>query len=281
MNDWRPDWTDETQYPSPDQHGSDALSNEEWAWEFLRRNTDYQRDAERTKIAFTEENNDPELDIYYCDHELQKTIEKEEVERLQRKYFLNHRLYPDGEFMYLMLPPHVGRSKTGSGGQGIERLWQNKTELLQGMFIDKNYPAIVTDPGPVYVENTLPRVTVTFDVGYPIETQIEALESILTEKKEEMDQEDAELNLVFEGVRNHKTRYVRYLRLLDGQQALGITGSSGEKEKFDRLGECIDGSKYDAKYSSDRSNLKKSLQMAKLLTQRPYRMLRPLVKEKK
>ncbi|MFA5593272.1 MAG: DUF6499 domain-containing protein [Micavibrio sp.] len=36
---WLPDWRDKSQYPDPR-----STSNKQWAWEFLRRNPDYQKD---------------------------------------------------------------------------------------------------------------------------------------------------------------------------------------------------------------------------------------------
>jgi hypothetical protein len=109
MNDWRPDWTDESQYKVDD------LSNEELAWEFLRRNPDYQRDSERTKITITEENNDPDLDIYYCDDGRKQTIPIALVDHLRRKYFLRPICFIEGDYQYLMLPPHIGRTISSNG----------------------------------------------------------------------------------------------------------------------------------------------------------------------
>ena len=40
--DWLPDWRDESAYPAPN-----ALSARHWAWQFLRRNPDYQADFAR------------------------------------------------------------------------------------------------------------------------------------------------------------------------------------------------------------------------------------------
>ena len=37
--DWLPDWKDPTAYPNPENTNA-----EQWAWEFLRRNSEYQRD---------------------------------------------------------------------------------------------------------------------------------------------------------------------------------------------------------------------------------------------
>lgn len=39
---WRPDWRDPEQYPDPE-----STSMLQWAWEFLRRNPEYQKDYER------------------------------------------------------------------------------------------------------------------------------------------------------------------------------------------------------------------------------------------
>lgn len=39
-NSWRPNWKDKTQYPMP----NDDILIEQWAWEFLRRNEEYQKD---------------------------------------------------------------------------------------------------------------------------------------------------------------------------------------------------------------------------------------------
>jgi hypothetical protein len=38
-SEWRPDWKDASQYPNPK-----TTSRAQWAWEFLRRNPEYQRD---------------------------------------------------------------------------------------------------------------------------------------------------------------------------------------------------------------------------------------------
>lgn len=38
-NQWLPDWKDETAYPDPE-----TTSLQQWAWEFLRRNPEYQKD---------------------------------------------------------------------------------------------------------------------------------------------------------------------------------------------------------------------------------------------
>jgi hypothetical protein len=36
--EWLPDWKDENKYPDPNEAG-----NRVWAWEFLRRNSEYQK----------------------------------------------------------------------------------------------------------------------------------------------------------------------------------------------------------------------------------------------
>lgn len=42
--DWIPDWKKQDQYPDPDK-----MTSEDWAWEFLRRNTKYQQDWETAR----------------------------------------------------------------------------------------------------------------------------------------------------------------------------------------------------------------------------------------
>lgn len=41
---WIPDWTQKDQYPDPDK-----MTREDWAWEFLRRNENYQKTWERVR----------------------------------------------------------------------------------------------------------------------------------------------------------------------------------------------------------------------------------------
>lgn len=52
---WRPDWRDLTQYPDPE-----TTSMKQWAWEFLRRNPEYQKDyVESVEAMRTSKASDP------------------------------------------------------------------------------------------------------------------------------------------------------------------------------------------------------------------------------
>jgi len=52
---WRPDWRDATQYPDPE-----TTSMAQWAWEFLRRNAEYQKYfVDSVKAMLTSDPSDP------------------------------------------------------------------------------------------------------------------------------------------------------------------------------------------------------------------------------
>ncbi len=44
---WLPDWRNESDYPAPDE-----LPLRLWAWEFLRRNPEFQKDVDRIPVEF-------------------------------------------------------------------------------------------------------------------------------------------------------------------------------------------------------------------------------------
>ncbi|MFC1818428.1 transcriptional regulator domain-containing protein [Thermodesulfobacteriota bacterium] len=48
--DWLPDWRDANAYPDPE-----ANTARQWAWEFLRRNSKYQKDCEKVPVEFFQE----------------------------------------------------------------------------------------------------------------------------------------------------------------------------------------------------------------------------------
>ncbi len=70
-SDWLPDWKEKAEYPA-----SEDTAPDQWAWEFLRRNSEYQKDYE-----------------IYCQYSRQEDYEK--IRELDDKYYLENLIPPD------------------------------------------------------------------------------------------------------------------------------------------------------------------------------------------
>lgn len=110
MKDWRPNWENRINYPNPE-----SLTKEKIAWEFLRRNLDYQNEYQRIKEL-------PNRQYFEKTNSKQKGFSKygnytpvpsenesydEYVEKLHKKHidktegsFTIESSYPDEEFCY-------------------------------------------------------------------------------------------------------------------------------------------------------------------------------------
>ena len=179
---WKPDWRSKDQYPDPEK-----VNNIQWAWEFLRRNVNYQSDFAM-------------LNEYYVYNELGFESKKE-----SEQYIFE-----------LMLFVLCTRYST-TGMVSPEAPYSSSILSILG-FISSRIPfTYFSDDPKLLIKDILPfsfeEITMKFHVGLPIKPQIERAKDILELKKKERKKyidKDRRFRIIL---------YQDYLRIYDAYQA--------------------------------------------------------------
>ena len=246
---WLPDWKDESQYKD---HGDDY---NKWAWEFLRRNPEYQADWDEVtegrpaRNPHTDESWAWDLGFVWTGDGPPKGAYKKALE-LGKKWGLFH-----GP---IVNPGHV-RMEVGSSGPTKHpmpyTIWSRDEHEL-GIEVKIHLPSI----------EDVKNATVIFDLRLDIERQLSAVQKSL---------ERCQQILVDEGVITlHKTDpqiqlYKTYLRLLDAHTTHGPDMSHLEIAKR-LLPDPVDENS-SIQHELIRSRVKKQYNKAKELRDRGYR----------
>ena len=175
---WLPDWRDASQYPPVE-----GTSGTRWAWEFLRRNPDYQRDysslPEDIKKCLTKVHPGR---VSYGGNECHMTIyplPSREVlahlERMVTKFHLRKNVYP--------ISPESGQ-----------------TNLIFGPYTHRR------SPSASFVDTSPDKVLIEFDLKLPIEGQIKLARHSLREK-----------GALVGGLKYRPEKFPSYLRILDAR----------------------------------------------------------------
>ncbi len=188
--DWLPDWKDPTAYPNPKD-----TTTEQWAWEFLRRNPEYQSDYVLWKEAH-EGSYQPEGE---ATHQM--------FEELNRRIGL-HKKY--GLYAAMTDP---ARSEL----DGVAHLSAKYTNSLF-------YMPPVNGVNPLEHITMVPTshkdFTIKFDLERPIKPQIERAQTLL-EKWQKTFKEQGKINV--NNQRNSVEMYPSFLRVLDAEASeIGI-----------------------------------------------------------
>lgn len=207
--EWLPDWQDEGAYPKPED-----LSLKLWAWQFLRRNPDYQEDQARWRklVDGLENSNDlpePEEDMRFWVFE--PPAEPGEKFNEYRKRVPQWRR---GESLLGALVEKYGIKPGGwlpDPGQNRPTLVGFQTTGLK--FIDggparqgKDWRAAVY-PKPF-------EIYVCFNLEWPIDIQLEKTKTYLNERKKMLKKK---YNMESVDKRTRVVMFPLYLRLLDAE----------------------------------------------------------------
>ena len=185
--DWLPDWTKPDEYPAPKK-----TSGARWAWEFLRRNEDYQQDyAIYSPIKEKDKEKDSGRNI---------------AETFGKKYHLTRGMFPDPAWN----PPD---DIPGRPPRGI---------LLFDDIYGTSSPGIIAH-GPIGPRSISPQseaeVIVRFNLEIPTKIQLEMVGYTLDQLRKILRKDG-----LIKPLKNKLDgrRYQRYLRLLDAETN-GIT----------------------------------------------------------
>lgn len=198
--EWLPDWTDPTQYPS-----ITGTSRTQWAWEFLRRNPEYQ-------TAYSGRWNNPPADPGLLppvpirpNHPGRLVLEDEsDLSRIIIQRF--HSIYERFHLAEGFPPPdpRIGNI----GGACFKANWFRYYRLDQDELIPKNGPSEA-------------RLLIEFDLSLPIEPQLKQARYILRTKGNSSIEEAQKRHGQGKGVARYKVQNLPdYLRILDAKNDL-------------------------------------------------------------
>ena len=190
--DWLPDWLDKSQYPDP--HKTSEVG---WAWEFLRRNPDYQKLWEQAHI----------LKYVYNPKDIEAYLR-----RAKKEGGLWHVNTQQRSFSQA---PFIKRFRLESAPP--DPATPNATLLFSGQFLrfahKQTYGA---DEVRANLHNG--QVLVWFDLNWPIQRQLENAKQLLYAKAPEAEKR----RIRFAQFRN-------YLRLLDAKCSGATVGEMADK----------------------------------------------------
>lgn len=256
-----PDWRDASAYPVK----ADDLSLSQWAWEFLRRNPDYQKDYEHFDGLPSYHPNgsktckwhacranwwdDPEL--RYCKQSLlpdEDTI-AEYFHRTKDNtpfyYSLEDHLIEKWGFSYSEIydPAYDG----GYGG------FDSEYELPKVLHIYDSETCPELSPSRSVKPDNMFEVTLRFDCRYSIEKQLKEAKEILLQNREGLIKHSLFPDLKNEIVKDSKSIQINklsfYLRAYDGKQS-GATLIDIRKTIFRGTEENADKQKADRAYEN-------------------------------
>lgn len=211
--DWLPNWRNKSEYPDPKQ-----MNNSRWAWEFLRRNKEYQQDYERFQVYLQyHEDKAPHtpLDVYaVCDP---PALENETEDKYTK------RMAEADQYWKITPLPVALAEKHGLYHRAPHALIDpRKDDPARLLFSTESSPSLLGSPGGVFMwlreyaakRAPVSEVVVKFDLELPIDVQIEKAKILLEWKQGDLDKDGL---IQPKKPRNRKEKYVNYLRLLDAE----------------------------------------------------------------
>lgn len=261
--DWLPDWKDPKAYPEPDD-----LSLGQWAWQFLRRNPEYQADFAKWR-ELRDGLDDPEGRLPTIDQDL--------------SFFVCDPPASDGE-TYATYRKRVG-NKWRSEISLYAHLWEkyglrtgarfwllpDPREDQQSVWFETltiGYIPGIPDCREYVVGPEAFEVLVRFNLEWPIEVQLEKAQKILKRERTYYKKNDA-----FEPIekRNRLDKFQLYIRLLDAEVSGAEAGEMAAVLLPNRDNSYPD-------YGADK-NIRDGLKAAQKLRDRDYRFI-PLARQK-
>jgi hypothetical protein len=186
---WLPNWQNPRKYPDPAK-----ASRLDWAWQFLRRNPDYQR-MWSTLIA-------PNYNPVHVDRSLER-VNSRISDRVRRylKDYMGH------------YPLHVFQQRFG-----IVTVPLNPAEPKPKIHFAAQYVRYsrkpLNRPGSISTTPQDDEVLIWFDLKWPIEAQLKKSKALLTKQIKERP-----LSGVPFKFRYRPDQYPKYLRLLDAKES--------------------------------------------------------------
>ena len=202
---WLPDWKDASQYPDPK-----TTSLRQWAWEFLRRNPEYQKLWSELIEPFYDPQDGFDTDeAMKAAHKATKKDLQERRANIHIKYTSNGHVIRSGlAIMKEQFGIMGGLAPSPSHKDG-------RSLLLEEMFIGsrhrpKNWPS----DQPYTIQAEIPEgiVVVWFDVTRPIEDQLLRAQKLLKGEATYFGKGKSASK-----TRNRKEHYQNYLRILDAK----------------------------------------------------------------
>ena len=191
--EWLPGWTNPDEYPDPE-----TTSLHQWAWEFLRRNPEYQKDYDTYKKlpdrSLWENGNSPELEP------------GETKEEYADRSKLAHKspLYFDLPLKYFGFPPNM-----------LNPAKQELPPQTKFKFEGPNY-FVTFHAGESSQHSLAPghpsEVVCNFRLTHPIGPQLKAVKLLLTKQQRRFQSKHKHDNT---RKRSHPRKYPVYLRILD------------------------------------------------------------------
>lgn len=243
-NAWLPNWENEEEYPAPDD-----LSLRFWAWEFLRRNPDYQADIDRMPLEFFEVFRKNFIDwsnICKMDKNHQnlfiRSLNSFSIIFLVQKFNLLFYLYYDEDIFYEVL--HSDYYETISNNHAVNTLDHYKNSYpfvifgseydIKRLTIDPN---ALSDPdfdsnenklecghgylyftpySPKFSYRNRKKIKVTFDLTLPIEEQFAVAKDHVESFVNKIDEWENYKNIKLRS-RVDRDKFPLYIRVLDGR----------------------------------------------------------------
>jgi hypothetical protein len=254
---WLPNWRDESLYP---QQENTTIT--QWAWEFLRRNPNYQDDYNKYKelgenclrgeIPYLDEAPD-----YYLGFDLRRSKKDEEYKQIITGPTISeHR-----EYLVIKTPYNYFCSKYGLRNFFPDPACNNPT--IQFQYLGVSYFSFTDIPIPGGLKPKRPaEIAVIFHLDLSLERQLKEMKKFLIKEKERLIDKEA-INCVEK--RNRAEQYKEYLRILDADISEASTKEIAEAIYPDQSNEYPD-------YTADKA-VNHDLKAAKKLRDNDYRFL--------
>ncbi len=176
-HDWLPDWRDESEYPNIKK-----ATSKEWAWEFLRRNPEYQKQWDK-EIA-------PYFDSVTCS--LSSSANKNLVDDIKKKFGISKNTPPD------------------------YRQSNSEISFISNVltFVLHSFYPLESEPTKHSIDSKLGEIVTKINLRYPVKPQVDVIASFArSHQKLLLD------HYIIENPNKRKTltKYNEYLRILDAK----------------------------------------------------------------
>jgi len=256
-DEWRPDWKDLNNYPNPE-----TTSFNQWAWEFLRRNSEYEISYKRfvADIPIVEAGKNS---IFWKD--VPKSLHQE-YSQVRSKFYLNLCLidpscnYDAHSFTQILQFALPGGNDTDSPDQclGMQTrdYFETDAENYEEKVTDKGWECTFRNFKPLHAWQPYETV-IRFDLRLPIAAQIQQAKRILLAMKEIQSEK---FDFPSFDSKQQRDKFPEYLRLLDARHA-GVT----KREMCESVLNC--------EYDPDSKAIKTNLVAAERLQNEDYILL--------
>lgn len=209
--DWLPDWRDKTAYPKPRD-----LSFTQWAWQFLRRNSEYQADYAKWRTLFDSLGGDREplmtieddLRFWVCDP---PAYDNETYAEYRKRVGRDFRGYTA---LWAVLCGKYGLGTALPVPDPCENVFRASWFRTEGLVCTSGVPGL--DDRRVVIEPSDFEIFIRFNLEWPIKVQLRRAQELLERQKAYYKKHE-----LFEPIskRNRITRFPFYVRLLDARSS--------------------------------------------------------------